>query len=132
MENQSLYERLGGVIKITEFVDNLVDRVNMDPVIQANPNMEEAHHRFPKEVTKFQVTLMVCDVTGGPYTYVGRTLEESHKHLNITPREWEAFVDDVADSLDICGVPRREKEEVLAIVESTREDCVGDEYLEPA
>ena len=85
--------------------------------------------RFPKAVTKFQVTLMVCEATGGPYSYVGRTLEESHKHLNVTPGEWEAFVADVAASLDICNVPQREKEELLAIVESTKDDCVGDEYL---
>ena len=65
MEPKSHYERLGGVIKIAEIVDNLVERVNMDPVIQANPTMEEAHKRFPTSVTKFQVTLLVCEATGG-------------------------------------------------------------------
>ena len=59
METKPLYERLGGVIKIAEIVDNLVERVNIDPVIQANPTMEEAHKRFPKAVTKFQVTLLL-------------------------------------------------------------------------
>ena len=129
METKPLYERLGAVIKIAEIVDNLVERVNIDPVIQANPTMEEAHKRFPKAVTKFQVTLLVCEATGGPYKYVGRTLKESHKHLNITPQEWEAFVADVTASLDICNVPRQEKEELLAIVESTRDDCVADDYV---
>jgi hemoglobin len=129
METKSLYERLGGVIKIAEIVDNFADRASMDPVIQANPTMEEANKRFPKPVTKFQVTLLVCEATGGPYTYVGRTLKESHKHLHITQREWEAFVADVAASLDICNVPQREKDELLAIVESTKDDCIADEYL---
>ena len=72
---------------------------------------------------------IVCEATGGPYKYVGRTLKESHKHLNITPQEWEAFVADVTESLDICNVPRQEKEELLAIVESTRDDCVADDYV---
>ena len=127
--NQSLYERLGGVVKIASIVDNLVDRVKMDPIIRADPLIVEADAKFPKPVTKFQVTLLLCEVAGGPYTYAGRTLKDSHKHLNITPREWEVFVADVTVALDYNEVGEQEKQEVLAIVQSTRTDCVADEYL---
>jgi len=53
----------------------------------------------------------------------GDTLR-SHRHLRITPGEWDAFMDDVAQTLDKFAVPAAERAEVVAIVESTRADIV--------
>ena len=44
--------------------------------------------------------------------------------LRITPGEWDAFMDDVAQTLDKFAVPAVERAEVVAIVESTRADIV--------
>jgi hypothetical protein len=41
----SLYDRLGGVYNIAPVVDNLIDRVMSDPRLNANPRVDEAHHR---------------------------------------------------------------------------------------
>ena len=47
-ENQrSLDERLGGVYSIATVVDDLIDRVMRDARLNANPLVDEAHHRFP-------------------------------------------------------------------------------------
>src|SRR3981081_778862 len=40
------------------------------------------------------------------------------------PGEWDAFMDDVAQTLDKFAVPPAERAEVVAIVESTRADIV--------
>ena len=32
-------------------------------------------------------------------------MRESHEHLKITPKEWEAFMDDLQQSLDKFNVP---------------------------
>jgi hemoglobin len=42
----------------------------------------------------------------------------------ITAAEWEAFLDDLQQTLDKFGVPPPEQAEVTAIVESTREGIV--------
>ena len=42
----------------------------------------------------------------------------------ITAGEWEAFVDDLRQTLDKFGVPPTEQAELQAIVASTRADIV--------
>ena len=51
-------------------------------------------------------------------------MKESYQQLMITPSEWEAFVDDLRQSLDKFGVPATEQAELEAIVDSTRADIV--------
>jgi hemoglobin len=61
---------------------------------------------------------------GGPQKYTGRSMYESHKEMKITAGEWEAFMDDLRQTLDKFGVPAQEQAELKAIVESTRADIV--------
>jgi hemoglobin len=123
-EKPSLYERLGGVYNIATVVDDLIDRVMVDPRLNANPRVDEAHHRVSPAGFKFLATELVCSATGGPQTYSGRSMEDSHRHLMITPQEWEAFLDDFQQTLDHFGVPQPEQEELKAIVDTTREAIV--------
>ncbi len=67
---------------------------------------------------------MVCWATGGPQEYTGRSMKDSHQHLMITAAEWEAFLDDLQQTLDKFAVPPAEQAEIKAIVASTRADIV--------
>ncbi len=116
----SLYDRLGGVYNIATVADDLIDRVMTDPRLNANPLVDEAHHRVSAAGFKYLVTEMVCWAAGGPQQYSGRPMEDSHRHLMITAEEWLAFMDDVQQALDKFGVPQPEQDELKAIVESTR------------
>jgi hemoglobin len=120
----TLYERLGGVYNIAVVVDDLVDRVMTDPRLNANPAVDEAHHKFPPPGFKYLVTEMVCWASGGPQKYTGRSMADSHRHLNITPKEWDAFMDDFKQTLDKFNVSAAEHAELRAIVESTYGDIV--------
>ena len=120
----SLYDRLGGIYSIACVVDDLIDRVMTDPRLAANPAVNEAHHKVPPPGFKYLVTEMVGWASGGPQKYTGRSMLESHEHLNITPKEWEAFMDDFQQSLDKFSVPAAEQEELKAIVNSTYGDIV--------
>jgi truncated hemoglobin YjbI len=42
----------------------------------------------------------------------------------IPSEEWQAFMDDLQQTLDKFNVPQAEQAELVAIVESTREDIV--------
>jgi hypothetical protein len=57
---QSLYERLGGVYAIAAVVDDFIDRVMDNPRLNANPKVDEAHHRVSRAGFKYYVTEMVC------------------------------------------------------------------------
>ena len=120
----SLYERLGGIYSIATVVDDLIDRVMNDPRLNANPAVNEAHHKVPPAGFKYLVTEMVGWASGGPQKYSGRSMADSHLHLHITPREWDAFMDDVQQSLDKFKVPTTEQAELRAIVQSTYGDIV--------
>src|SRR6202166_4261796 len=120
MEKPSLYDRLGGVYSIATVVDDLIDRVMADQRLNANPLVDEAHHKVPPAGFKYLVTEMLCWAAGGPQKYTGKDMESSHRHLRIAPSEWDAFMDDVAQTLDKFAVPLAERAEVVAIVESTR------------
>ena len=51
-------------------------------------------------------------------------MADSHRDMNITPKEWEAFMDDFQQTLDKFKVPAAEQEELTAIVNSTYGDIV--------
>ena len=120
----SLYERLGGVYNIAVVVDDLINRVMSDARLNANPAVNEAHHKVPPPGFKYLVTEMVCWASGGPQKYSGRSMRDSHSHLNITPKEWEAFMDDLQQTLDKFKVPAAEQGELKAILNSTYGDIV--------
>ena len=46
-DSPSLYERLGGVYSIATVIDDFIDRIMVDPRLNANPRIDEAHHRVP-------------------------------------------------------------------------------------
>ena len=120
----TLYERLGGVYSIATVVDDFIDRIMVDPRLNANPRVDEAHHRVPPAGFKYLVTEMVCWATGGPQKYTGRSMLDSHKDLRITESEWEAFLDDFQQTLNKFEVPQAEQAELKVIVATTKADIV--------
>ena len=120
----SLYQRLGGVYAIAVVVDDFLARIMTDPRLNANPLVDEAHHRVTPPGFKYLVTEMVCWATGGPQQYSGRNMKDSHAHLKITPAEWDAFAEDFATTLAKFNVPEAESAELIAILGSTRGDIV--------
>ncbi len=123
-DKPSLYSRLGGVYSIATVVDDFIDRVMVDPRLNANPRVDEAHHRVTPAGFKYLVTEMLCGAAGGPQSYSGRAMDESHRHLLITAGEWQAFMDDLQQTLDKFAVPAAEQAEIKALVDSTRSAIV--------
>lgn len=120
----SLYERLGGAYSIATVVDDFIERLLVNDTLNANPAINEARKRVPKAGLKFHVTTLVCEASGGPCKYAGRTMKDSHQQLNITEAEWDAMVVDFKATLDAFKVPQREQQELITIVGSTRNDIV--------
>jgi len=123
-EKSALYDRLGGIYSIATVVDDFIDRIMVDPRLNANPRVDEAHHRVPPAGFKYLVSEMVGWASGGQQHYSGRSMLDTHRDLMITSEEWQAFMDDLQQTLDKFNVPQAEQAELVAIVESTREDIV--------
>ena len=123
-KEKPLYDRLGGVYAIASVVDDFIERLLVDDILNANPAIKEARARVPKPGLKYRVTELVCEVTGGPQKYTGRSMKDSHKHLNITEKEWDAMVTDFKVTLDKFKVPNKEQDELIGIVGTTKADIV--------
>jgi hemoglobin len=119
-----LYERLGGAYPISVVVDDFIERLLVNETLNRNPAIDRARSSVPKQGLKFHVTTLVCQATGGPCKYSGRSMKDAHAHLNITEQEWTAMVADFKTTLDKFKVPEAEQRELMAIVESTKDDIV--------
>ena len=125
-QSRSLYERLGGAYPIAVVVDAFIERLFVNETLNANPAIDKARQQVPKQGLKFHVTTLVCEATGGPCKYTGRSMKEAHKHLNITEGQWQAMLADFKATLDAFKVPIPEQRELFAIVESTKADVVAE------
>jgi hemoglobin len=124
-EKKSLYDRLGGAYAIATVVDAFIEKLLVNDTLNANPAIREARSHVPKAGLKFHVTALVCQVTGGPQTYAGRSMKDAHRDLHITEHEWDAMVRDFVEVLDQFKVPKAEQTELLTIVGTTRGDIVA-------
>ncbi len=120
----TLYERLGGVGAIANVIDDFIDRNMRNPGTMANKSVADGYANITAAGIKYLVTEMVCDVTGGPQTYTGKTMADSHAHMNLGEQDWTLFVDDLKESLALFGVPKAEQDELLAIVGTTKADII--------
>lgn len=135
--DKSLYERLGGVFAIAAVVDHFSDAVVKNPVVgqkSKNPRLKEWHTKNLTRLPglKFQRTLWVCNVSGGPFQFTatkpGTTplgLEEAHRDLRISPAEFDEVAAELARSLDFAKVPKREKGEVLAAFAAHKDEVTA-------
>ncbi|CAN5755636.1 hypothetical protein BH20ACT14_BH20ACT14_13390 [soil metagenome] len=125
MEQQSLYERLGGVNAISMVVDRFSDAIIENPKLQANPALREWNKSGQLPGLKFMRTLWLCQQAGGPFEYTGKELGEAHQDLHITSEEFDEVGAEIASALDHFNVPEREKQEVLAAIVARKDEVVN-------
>lgn len=125
MAEATLFERLGGVYAIAGAVDVLVDRLFANVAVNENPAVH-AHHGVPANAAgyKFLVTAWSIEATGGPACYVGQDMVAAHDELSIDEAGFDAVALEISATLGFLGVPRREHEEFMEIIESYRPQVV--------
>ena len=125
VKGPSLYERVGGINNIAVLIDDVIERSYVDEVFRANPNIEEAHKRYPKAAYKFNATALACMVMGGPQKYTGRSMKDAHQHLLVNEKEWNELKVIFRDSMNSFKVPQKEQDEIIGIIESTKGDILA-------
>lgn len=119
MQNQTLYQRLGGKPAITAVVDDFVANIAGD---------DRINRRFAKtDIPDLKMKLVdqICVGTGGPCKYTGADMKTVHRGMRIRDYEFDALVEDLVKSLDKFKVPAKEKGEVLGILGPMKADIVG-------
>jgi hemoglobin len=118
MEVRSLYDRLGGKESVVAVVEDFVARAAADSRI----NAKFARTDVPR--LKAMLVEQVCAATGGPVTYTGRGMRETHDGMGVTAGEFDALVADLVATLTQFEVPAAEQQELLGILGPLRSDIV--------
>jgi hemoglobin len=114
----TLYERLGGLDAITAVVDSFVARCAGDDRINRKFGRTDIPH------LKRNLVDQVCEATGGPCTYTGRSMRETHDGMGVTAGEFDALVQDLEGALDEFNVPKAEHQELLGLLLPMRDEIV--------
>ena len=115
---KSLYDRLGGKPAITVVVDDFVGRVAADTRI----NGKFATTDIPR--LKMLLVEQICQASGGPCTYTGRSMKATHAGMGVSSAEFDALVGDLVATLNKFKVPEREKNELLGALGPMKGDIV--------
>lgn len=118
---RTLYQRIGGYDVIAKIVDDFGPKLGKDPDI--GPLV--ASLSMSSRMRNRQLIVdQLCQMTGGPCVYIGRTMQASHQGLGITEAHWEKAGKLMAETLDTMKIGEPEKSEFLALVDTLRPDIV--------
>ena len=114
----SVYQQFGERPGIEALVEELLARVLEDPRINASfaeVDLVNLNDRLVEQI---------CVEVGGPCTYTGRSMVESHSALAVTEADFNALVEDLVDAMDARGIPRRAQNRLLARLAPMHRDIV--------
>ena len=117
-QTMSLYDRLGGGDAINALTESWVARVGGD---------DRANGKFVRtdiERLKKEVVDQLCEATGGPCTYTGRSMVETHDGMKVTAGEFEVVMQHLGATLDELRVPGAEQAELVGLLMPMRDDIV--------
>ncbi len=121
MSKTTLYERLGGYDAISAVANDLLPRLQADPQLG-----RFWQHRGEDGVSREKQLLIdfLSSSAGGPMYYTGRDMKTSHKGMRISESDWSAFLGHLNATLDAFKVPKAERDQVVAFIQSTKSDIV--------
>ncbi|MCE5364888.1 group I truncated hemoglobin [Pseudomonas anguilliseptica] len=108
VKDDSLYRELGELAGITRIVEGMLLNVAGDPRIVRHFENIDIERLRDKLVEHF------CVDAGGPCTYTGDSLEESHKGLGLTPSDFNALVENLQKAMTAEGVAITAQNRLLA------------------
>lgn len=73
---------------------------------------------------KKEVSDQLCAATGGPCTYTGRSMRETHDGMEVTAGEFDVVMQHLGAALDELNVPKTEQDELADLLRPMRSDIV--------
>jgi len=120
---KSLYQRLGRKSAIVAVVNEFVANVAADTRIN---HYFAATASNPKRMAAFKRNLVnqICEASGGPCKYTGKSMKEAHEGMGISTADFNALVEDLVKALNKLKVGAKEQGELLAVLGPMKRDIV--------
>ena len=116
---QNLYQRIGEQPGIATVVDGFLAKVGAD---------DRVNGRFAEtDMPKLRALLIeqVCEATGGPCTYSGKSMLEAHTGMNITDAEFGIIAAHFAAAMVDGGVGTDDSATIMGVLAGMHGDIVG-------
>ncbi|HMF49147.1 MAG TPA: group 1 truncated hemoglobin [Candidatus Saccharimonadales bacterium] len=117
----ALYTRLGGYDAIAAVTDDFLGRLAADKQMS----------RFFVGVSadslrklRQHVVDQLCEASGGPCYYFGRSMKTVHAGLGITESDWQLTVKHLTATFDKFKVPEKERQQVIELFSTLKKDIV--------
>ena len=118
VKDDSLYRELGEQAGITRIVESMLLNIAADARIVRHFENIDIERLRDKLVEK------ICEESGGPCTYSGDSMEESHKGQNLTPSDFNALVENLQDAMTAQGVAIPAQNRLLARLAQMRSQVI--------
>lgn len=119
MQARTLFERLGGTTGLEALVEDIVAAHMANPTISARfrPYLDT-----PEKLaaTKGHLCAFLEAGSGGTKPYLGRTMRDAHRGMNIGEAEYMAALDDILLVLRKHEIDAETQKDVLAVAYSLK------------
>ena len=115
----SLYDRIGGEPVVRAVTEDIWNNHSKNPIV--NNRFANSDATYVKQ----KVFEIIVATTGGPIEYQGKDMTVAHTGMNISDMEFNAVVDDVLKAFEMHDVGQQERNEVLAILWSVKDQIVN-------
>jgi hemoglobin len=106
----SLYERLGRREGIARITADLMKNHLANPLLKTRFENSKDLALVERRAVEF-----FCAGSGGPETYSGQDMANTHRGMNISEQEFVSATDDVMAALEHNGIDAPTRNDVLAI-----------------
>src|SRR5262245_14464748 len=120
--SETLYKRLGGYDAIAAVVDDFIGRMAADPELG---RFFVGHSTDSLKRIRQLVVEQLCEASGGPCFYTGRSMKASHDGMKISAANWDTAVKHLTATLDKFKVGQKERDDLFAAVGALRNDIVA-------
>ncbi|MCP1514784.1 MULTISPECIES: group I truncated hemoglobin [Pseudomonas] len=117
-KDDSLYRALGAMPGITRIVEGMLLNIARDDRIV------ERFRRIDIQRLRNKLIEQFCVEAGGPCTYTGDSMAESHKGQNVSRSDFNALVEDLIKAMDSEGIPVPTQNRLLARLAPMRGDVI--------
>lgn len=114
----NFYQELGGKPGIDDIVTRFTD------LMLADQRVKDTFEGVDLERFRSKLAEQFCVASGGPCSYTGKSMAESHEDLKVTNTQFNASVEHLQAAMEASGVGARTQNRLLARLAPTQHAIV--------